>query len=185
MEVTPAEGKLHIVEFNFESQNAGELSVSEGDLVFVLRHSDTSGNPEWWLIQCKGATGYVPGSFLSPVDDAADDGEGNAAADDLVDNAFKSIAGDTNSETTRNVNQSTDIREDYSGPLTHETNPNLQYYAEFAFEASSVAELNLEEGQSVVILQKQDLTGNDEWWLVEANGQKGYVPSSYLTPVED
>lgn len=181
MEVTSGEGKLHIVDFKFEAQNAGELSVSEGDLVSVLRHSDTSGNPEWWLIQCNGATGYVPQSFLSPFSDNEDDYEGDGGVDNGVEGDAESSNG-----TRQDANGNTAVGEDSSVSSSHDTNTAVLYYcAEFAFEANSVAELSLEEGQFVVVLQKQDLTGNYEWWLVEANGQKGYVPSNYLTPVED
>lgn len=159
------------MEFNFEAQNAGELSVSEGDLVSVLRQSDSSGNPEWWLIQYDGATGYVPESYLSPV------GENDS------DNGGENVDGDnTAQDTDGNIN---DVKEDSIVSTQDEATPTLYYSAEFAFEASSAAELSVDEGQSVIVLQKQDLTGNDEWWLVEVNGQKGYVPSSYLTPVED
>ena len=181
VEVIPGREKLHMVEFSFEAQSAGELSVTEGNLVSVLRYSDTSGNPEWWLIQCNGATGYVPQSYLSPLEDAADSSEGGAS---ITDNAFADV-GDISHETSQMEATETDPREECSVALTRETNRKSSYYAEFAFEASSAAELNLEEGQAVVVLQKQDLTGNEEWWLVEADGRKGYVPSSYLTPVED
>lgn len=170
MEVTPGESKLYVIEFNFEAQNAGELSVSEGDLVSVLRHSDSSGNPEWWLVHYNGATGYIPESYLSPVGDSDNEGE-----HDGVDN------------TTQDVDRTDTkgVKDDGTTSSQAETTAKLCYCAEFAFEASSVAELSLDEGQLVIVLQKQDLTGNDEWWLVEVNGQKGYVPSSYLTQVED
>ena len=180
--MAPGEGKLYMVEFNFEAQNAGELSVSEGDLVSVVRHSDSSGNPEWWLVQHNGATGYVPQSFLFLVsDNENNDGDG---VDNAVDNDDKDDS-DINSKTTQDTNNSAFVREDRSVSSTNETDAKLRYYAEFAFEASSAAELSLKEGQLVAVLQKRDLTGNDEWWLVEANGHKGYVPSSYLTPAED
>ena len=169
VEVIPGREKLHMVEFSFEAQSAGELSVTEGNLVSVLRYSDTSGNPEWWLIQCNGATGYVPQSYLSPLEDAADSSEGGAS---ITDNAFADV-GDISHETSQMEATETDPREECSVALTGETNPKSSYYAEFAFEASSAAELNLEEGQAVVVLQKQDLTGNEEWWLVEADRRKG------------
>ena len=179
MEVTPGEDKLYVVEFNFEAQNTGELSVSEGDLVSVLRHSDNSGNPEWWLIHYNGATGYVPESYLSPVGENDSDNEGE---DDVYDNQD----GDNNSTTTHDTDRNiSDVKDDGTTSTQAETTAALYYYAEFAFVASSAAELSIDEGQLVIVLQKQDLTGNDEWWLVEVNGQKGYVPSSYLTPVED
>ena len=81
MEVTPGKGLPHTVEFSFTAQNAGELTVNTGDLVSVLRYSDTSGNPEWWLVQCGATTGYIPGSFLSAVrneDQEEEEKEGEA-----------------------------------------------------------------------------------------------------------
>ncbi|XP_078366924.1 dynamin-binding protein-like isoform X2 [Oculina patagonica] len=173
VEVTPGESKRYVVEFNFEAQNAGELSVSEGDLVSVLRHSDSSGNPEWWLVHYNGASGYIPESYLSPVGDSDSDNDGEN--DDGDDNT----AQDTDRTDTNGV------EDDGTTSMQAETAVKLYYCAEFAFEASSAAELSLDEGQLVIVLQRQDLTGNDEWWLVEVNGQKGYVPSSYLTAVED
>ncbi|KAJ7388358.1 hypothetical protein OS493_038233, partial [Desmophyllum pertusum] len=35
----------------------GSYRYPRGILCHVLRHSDSSGNPEWWLIQYNGATG--------------------------------------------------------------------------------------------------------------------------------
>ena len=168
-----------MVEFSFEAQNAGELSVFEGDLVSVLRHSDSSGNPEWWLIHYKDATGYVPHSYLSPVGEHDSDSEGE---DDVIDNQD----GDDNSGPVQETDRNTDDVQETSGPSSqHAAMAKLIYCAEYVFEASSAAELSLDEGQRVEVMQKQDLTGNDEWWLVECNGLKGYVPSSYLTPAED
>lgn len=173
MEVTPGdESKRYIVEFNFEAQNAGELSVSEGNLVSVLRHSDSSGNSEWWLVHHNGATGYIPESYLSPVGDSDSDNEGEHDG-----------GGSTAQDTART--DTNGVKDDGTTSMQADTTAKLCYCAEFAFEASGAAELSLDEGQLVVVLQKQDLTGNDEWWLVEVNGQKGYVPSSYLTQVED
>ncbi|PWA29342.1 hypothetical protein CCH79_00014011 [Gambusia affinis] len=55
-----------------------------------------------------------------------------------------------------------------------------QYYAVYAFQARCEQELSLQEYQHVRILQFCDLGGNKQWWLAEANGQKGYVPANYL-----
>lgn len=54
------------------------------------------------------------------------------------------------------------------------------FYAVHAFQARSDQELSLQEYQKVRILRFSDLSGNKEWWLAEAKGQKGYVPSNYL-----
>ncbi|TNN61944.1 Rho guanine nucleotide exchange factor 38 [Liparis tanakae] len=55
-----------------------------------------------------------------------------------------------------------------------------QFYAVHAFQARCDQELTLQEYQHVRILQFCDLGGNKDWWLAEANGQKGYVPANYL-----
>lgn len=54
------------------------------------------------------------------------------------------------------------------------------FYAVYAFQARNDQELSLQEYQRVRILRFSDLSGNKEWWLAEAKGQKGYVPSNYL-----
>uniref|UniRef100_A0A2K5NVQ7 Rho guanine nucleotide exchange factor 38 n=1 Tax=Cercocebus atys TaxID=9531 RepID=A0A2K5NVQ7_CERAT len=54
------------------------------------------------------------------------------------------------------------------------------FYAVHAFQARSDHELSLQEYQRVRILRFCDLSGNKEWWLAEAQGQKGYVPANYL-----
>uniref|UniRef100_A0A8D2QC85 Dynamin-binding protein n=1 Tax=Zonotrichia albicollis TaxID=44394 RepID=A0A8D2QC85_ZONAL len=54
------------------------------------------------------------------------------------------------------------------------------FYAVFAFQARNDQELSLQEYQRVRILRFSDLSGNKEWWLAEAKGQMGYVPSNYL-----
>lgn len=55
-----------------------------------------------------------------------------------------------------------------------------QFYAVYAFQARCAQELTLQEYQHVRIIQFCDLGGNKEWWLAEANGQRGYVPANYL-----
>uniref|UniRef100_A0A3P9MNP4 Dynamin-binding protein n=1 Tax=Oryzias latipes TaxID=8090 RepID=A0A3P9MNP4_ORYLA len=54
------------------------------------------------------------------------------------------------------------------------------FYAVYAFQARCAQELTLQEYQHVRIIQFCDLGGNKEWWLAEANGQRGYVPANYL-----
>ena len=51
----------------------------------------------------------------------------------------------------------------------------------FSFDAGSDVELSVQEGELVWLLKSHDLTGNNEWWLVEKEGgAKGFVPASYL-----
>ncbi|KFW66568.1 Dynamin-binding protein, partial [Pygoscelis adeliae] len=45
-------------------------------------------------------------------------------------------------------------------------------------------ELSVSANQRLRILQFEDITGNREWWLAEAHGKQGYVPSSYIRKTE-
>lgn len=57
------------------------------------------------------------------------------------------------------------------------------YYAEYPFQSRATNEVSLFEGQVVTVYVKHDKEGNSEWWYVDADGVKGYVPSNYLSPM--
>ncbi|XP_049320305.1 dynamin-binding protein isoform X3 [Astyanax mexicanus] len=58
------------------------------------------------------------------------------------------------------------------------------YYALYSFSARCVNELSISANQKVRILEFQDMNGNQEWWLGEAGGKRGYVPSNYIRKSE-
>ncbi|KAM4851967.1 dynamin-binding protein isoform 2-T2 [Thomomys bottae] len=58
------------------------------------------------------------------------------------------------------------------------------YFAVYTFTARNPNELSVPANQRLRILEFKDVTGNTEWWLAEANGKKGYVPSNYIRKTE-
>ncbi|XP_078079167.1 dynamin-binding protein isoform X2 [Mustelus asterias] len=58
------------------------------------------------------------------------------------------------------------------------------YYAVYDFQARCPNELSIVNNQRVHILRFQDMNGNPEWWLAEANGRQGYVPATYIRKTE-
>ncbi|XP_077205503.1 dynamin-binding protein isoform X2 [Paroedura picta] len=58
------------------------------------------------------------------------------------------------------------------------------YYAVYTFKGRNSNELSVTANQRLRILQFEDITGNQEWWLAEAHGRRGYVPSSYIRKTE-
>ncbi|KAM4524531.1 dynamin-binding protein isoform 4-T4 [Odontesthes bonariensis] len=58
------------------------------------------------------------------------------------------------------------------------------YYALYAFEARCANELSISANQRLRILEFRDMNGNSEWWLGEAGGRQGYVPSNYIRKSE-
>ncbi|KAG9338353.1 hypothetical protein JZ751_025912, partial [Albula glossodonta] len=58
------------------------------------------------------------------------------------------------------------------------------YYAIYPFSARCANELSIAAHQRVRILEFHDMNGNQEWWLGEAGGRRGYVPSNYIRKSE-
>ncbi|NWZ22264.1 DNMBP protein, partial [Asarcornis scutulata] len=72
-----------------------------------------------------------------------------------------------------------------SGLESSEPEGNQQvYYALYTFKGRNTNELSVSANQRLRILQFEDITGNREWWLAEAHGKQGYVPSSYIRKTE-
>lgn len=60
----------------------------------------------------------------------------------------------------------------------------FQVFAAYDFTARGKHEVSVGAGEPVRVLEPRDKRGNAEWSLVEARGgQRGYVPSNYLTMV--
>ncbi|KAM7370770.1 hypothetical protein PAMP_010291 [Pampus punctatissimus] len=58
------------------------------------------------------------------------------------------------------------------------------YYALYSFNARCANELSISANQRLRILEFQDMNGNGDWWLGEAEGRRGYVPSNYIRKSE-
>ncbi|XP_064923288.1 dynamin-binding protein isoform X3 [Columba livia] len=71
-----------------------------------------------------------------------------------------------------------------SGLESGESEGNQVYYALYTFKGRNSNELSVSANQRLRILQFEDITGNREWWLAEAHGKQGYVPSSYIRKTE-
>lgn len=58
------------------------------------------------------------------------------------------------------------------------------YYALYSFDARCANELSISANERLRILEFQDMNGNRDWWLGEAGGRRGYVPSNYIRKSE-
>ncbi|XP_061535706.1 rho guanine nucleotide exchange factor 38 isoform X2 [Phycodurus eques] len=181
-----------------------DLSLLEGELVVLLEDTDPLGSSSRWLVHTGGVQGYVYSTFLKQYNPLRDSQRGGqsakqqqqqqqqppAMADEDFDNLSLFVSG-SGSSTLRsfslNTTDSCSILSGLQGEL--DTPDDLeasfdtdaqQYYAVYAFQARCDQELTLQEYQHVRILQFNDLGGNKEWWLAEADGQRGYVPANYL-----
>ncbi|XP_047464614.1 dynamin-binding protein isoform X4 [Mugil cephalus] len=80
-------------------------------------------------------------------------------------------------------------REEYIEPEP-EPEPEVEldghqiYYALYSFTSRCANELSISANQRLRILEFKDMNGNGEWWLAEAEGRRGYVPSNYIRKSE-
>nr|XP_003218497.1 PREDICTED: dynamin-binding protein isoform X2 [Anolis carolinensis]XP_008104708.1 PREDICTED: dynamin-binding protein isoform X2 [Anolis carolinensis] len=76
------------------------------------------------------------------------------------------------------------LEDSSSGMKSSECKGNQIYYAVYTFKGRNSNELSVTANQRLKILQFEDITGNQEWWLAEVHGKRGYVPSSYIRKTE-
>uniref|UniRef100_A0A8C0KAA7 Rho guanine nucleotide exchange factor 38 n=1 Tax=Canis lupus dingo TaxID=286419 RepID=A0A8C0KAA7_CANLU len=171
-----------------------DINLLEGELVAVMEQKDPLGSTSRWLVDT-GSKGYVYSSFLKPYNPAKVqkvDAE-NRFGDDDFDNISLFVSSRPASDSVTGTPESSisDSSSSLSGTYgkleTNGTDVDSSqevdeqiFYAVHAFQARSDHELSLQEYQRVHILRFCDLSGNKEWWLAEAQGQKGYVPANYL-----
>ncbi|XP_003899099.2 rho guanine nucleotide exchange factor 38 [Papio anubis] len=172
-----------------------DINLLEGELVAVIEQKDPLGSTSRWLVDTGNVKGYVYSSFLKPYNPAKMqkvDTE-NRFCDDDFENISLFVSSRPASDSVTGTSESSigDSSSSLSGTCgKFETNgtdvDSFQevdeqiFYAVHAFQARSDHELSLQEYQRVHILRFCDLSGNKEWWLAEAQGQKGYVPANYL-----
>ncbi|XP_076004020.1 rho guanine nucleotide exchange factor 38 isoform X2 [Genypterus blacodes] len=179
-----------------------DLSLLEGELVALLEDTDPLGSSSRWLVHTGGSQGYVYSTFLklyNPLRNAQRASLASAEQQQqpppaMVDEDFDDLSlfvSGSGSSSLRSFSlNTTDSSSTLSGLQGELESPqNLedtqdsdaqQFYAVYAFQARCDQELTLQEYQHVRIIKFCDLGGNKEWWLAEANGQKGYVPANYL-----
>uniref|UniRef100_A0A8C4W1L3 Rho guanine nucleotide exchange factor 38 n=2 Tax=Gopherus TaxID=38771 RepID=A0A8C4W1L3_9SAUR len=171
-----------------------DIDLYEGELVAVVEQKDPFGSTSRWRVDTGIHKGYVYSSFLKPYNPAKvqkDIAETSFCDDDFDNISLFVSSRPTNDSSARNLghkrsdssssNNSLCEKPAINGTETdHDVDDQHTFYAVYAFQARSHQELSLQEYQRVRILQFSDLSGNKEWWLAEAKGQKGYVPANYL-----
>uniref|UniRef100_A0A8C6W8Y7 Rho guanine nucleotide exchange factor 38 n=1 Tax=Nannospalax galili TaxID=1026970 RepID=A0A8C6W8Y7_NANGA len=160
-----------------------DINLLGGELVAVVEQKDPLGSTSRWLVDTGIVKGYVYSSFLKPYNPAkvqGMDAENRFCDDDSDISLFVSSrpAGDSSiSDSSSSLSGTCGKFETNGADIDNIQEVDEQiFYAVHAFQARSDHELSLQEYQRVQILRFCDLSGNKEWWLAEAQGQKGYVP---------
>lgn len=145
-----------------------DLSLLKGELVAVVSEADSRGDRRRWLVDAGGRRGYVPAAKLLRYRQAMEDPPPSPLL-----TPTESVTG------FRRHSYTPEVR-----PMAVVTPPTFQVFAAYGFTARGNHEVSVRAGEPVRVLEPHDKRGNPEWSLVEARGgQRGYVPSNYLTLV--
>ncbi|XP_039095340.1 rho guanine nucleotide exchange factor 37 [Hyaena hyaena] len=152
--------KLYQATSNISGAGTLELTLLRGQIVALLQNKDTKGNSGRWLVDTGGHRGYVPAGKLE---------------------LFRGIPGQEDAKEQVQPHKDSCHLTPKPTPAVVPSVPTVtQVVAVYPFVARSSHEVSLQAGQLVTVLEAQDKKGNPEWSLVEVNGQRGYVPSSFL-----
>ncbi|XP_072191410.1 rho guanine nucleotide exchange factor 38 [Excalfactoria chinensis] len=171
-----------------------DIDLHEGEVVAVVEQKDPFQSTSRWLVDTGILKGYVYSSFLKPFNPAKaqKDVVENNFCDDDFDNISLFVSSRPSSDSSSSSGHKKSDGDSSLHPCENLTTNGTgdggsqdmddqhTFYAVYAFQARNDQELSLQEYQKVRILRFSDLSGNKEWWLAEAKGQKGYVPSNYL-----
>nr|XP_033791632.1 rho guanine nucleotide exchange factor 38 [Geotrypetes seraphini] len=173
-----------------------DIDLYEGELVALVEQKDPLGSTSRWFVDTGSMQGYVYSSFLKPYNSGksqkivADNGFSHDDFDNISlfvssrpisESPVKMVGGSASDGSP--FHNGLREKPEINGTETdssHDMEDQHIFYAVYAFQARSHQELSLQEYQRVQILRFSDLSGNKEWWFAEAEGQKGYVPASYL-----
>ncbi|KAK6494084.1 rho guanine nucleotide exchange factor 38-like [Huso huso] len=182
--------KIYQLKRNCNATQEQDLSLFEGELVAVVEQHDSFGSTSRWLVDTGSQQGYVYSSFLKQYNHTKEHNGTLHNQQEDFDNISLFISGNgssslksfsiAHSDSSSSLNGIHDKAEIDGNSSCDESDNQQIFYAVYAFEARSEQELSLQEYQHVRIVKFCDVSGNKDWWLAEANGQKGYVPANYL-----
>ncbi|XP_070818371.1 rho guanine nucleotide exchange factor 37 [Chaetodon trifascialis] len=159
-------GKIYQVTGTVVGSRDLDLNLAKGELVAIISEADSRGDKRRWLVDAGGRRGYAPSSKLLRYHQPTEDPPPSPHL-----TIPEGVAG------IRRHSYTPEAR-----PLAVMSQPCFQVFAAYDFTARGSHEVSVRSGEPVRVLEPHDKRGNPEWSLVEARGgQRGYVPSNYLT----
>ncbi|CDQ89044.1 unnamed protein product, partial [Oncorhynchus mykiss] len=157
-----------------------DLSLNRGELVAIISEMDTRGDKRRWLVDAGGPRGYVPSSKLVRYHQVTMDPPPSPHLITTMDHAG-GVRRHSCTPGVRPPSYTPDTPQPRLLRSMSMTVPCLQVLAGYDFMARSSHEVSLRAGEPIRVLEPHDKKGSCDWSLVEVRGQRGYVPSNYLT----
>ncbi len=144
-----------IAKFNFVSQFDNEISLNEGDMVYLIKYVDK----EWIEAEIEGRRGYVPISYI------------NIIVDTEVKEAPEATAKVKVKESVHYKSTAVTVHENLLADTFHKVL--------YTFQGQMEGDLSVSEGEVVRICEMQ----NEDWYVVENSfGDMGLCPGNHLDP---
>ncbi|CAO4372086.1 unnamed protein product [Caenorhabditis nigoni] len=143
-----------VAQFQWRARNEEDLSFAKGDTIEVIEKQDM----KWKGRNPSGDIGWFPKSYVKEV----------GTPTTPVTSPSKDVASPPAAGAQYDV-----VPADIS---IQAQNPSGEVYkAIYDFEAAESTDLDLNVGDTIVVLEK-----NDEWWKGRCNGKEGIFPANYV-----
>ncbi|KAK3098207.1 hypothetical protein FSP39_017208 [Pinctada imbricata] len=193
----PADCKLLVIK-NFEPLSNDELPVRRGQEVYLLY----AENEWYYVINAQGQEGFVPRTFCTTVKSKSKPtkekeryrrSSGGSSESNLINDSFES-SGTYFSDNSENAsrfdsgillsdknNTSYEASDMYPEVRPFRKTLHGQYIALYDFTGLDENDVTVERAELFDVLNIED----PDWsWIRKYDGQEGFVPKSYICPVE-
>ncbi|KAI7852598.1 hypothetical protein BDC45DRAFT_607176 [Circinella umbellata] len=172
--------------YDYSSQSADELSITEGEELKIIGSEDDGENG--WLKVARGNdVGYVPANYITFDQSSPPTSQKSNSSND---NKSTSVTGSPpliqqqhlQEQPTQPQQIPTQQTAPASPPLDTQSPPPSPpntcdiVTAIYNFDAVNADELTLREGDKIIVIRKDD----SGWWEGTVNGQSGVFPANYV-----
>ncbi|KAA0722341.1 SH3 domain-containing protein 19 ADAM-binding protein [Triplophysa tibetana] len=140
--------------FDFEGEQGGELSFSEGDVIQLLEYVED----EWASGRLNGHVGIFPLNYVDVLEDLPPVPVQKSAPNKF---ALPGMAGLTNTQRSHTANEAEGV--DWAKAL-------------YDFSAETEDDLAFQQGDQILVTAHID----DEWWSGRLNGREGIFPKAFV-----
>lgn len=166
-DVTGATADMRSI-YSYDAQNSDELSIAEGDLLKIVEPDDGTG---WIKAQLGNQVGLIPANYIEYLEQE-DPHTKIKETEDVYSQC-------THPNTTDQHNPSMPSAPALPTPEISSEEPPMResVVALYDFEAVNSEELNIHQGDIIVVTKKDD----SGWWEGTLNGKTGIFPSNYVS----
>ncbi|CAJ1063291.1 neutrophil cytosol factor 1 isoform X2 [Xyrichtys novacula] len=145
---------------DYEKTSKHEINLHTGDQVEIVEKNQNG----WWFCQCESKRGWVPSSYLEPLDTPDESEEAEPNYEGLLFVCYILLIKYSHS-------RSLSVFITMLCPLAGELHITVR-----AYKAEQGDEISLELGETIEVIHKL----LDGWWVVRKGDETGYFPSMFL-----